>query len=802
MDGQEKVKDSTPSSAVEGLRSQGKDRYADERLFERLLSDLSTRFISLPAEEIDQEIVAAQRRVCEHFNLELSPLWQWHEDTPNLFVLTHLYRPLGGPPIPESMDAQEYFPWIRQQVVDGRVTAISSLDELPPGAARDKESLRHFGVKTALVYPLSAGGGPSIGAMSFHTVREERGWPESIVNQLQLVAQFFANALVRKQADRALRESEARLSLAADSANLGLWVLDFKTDKFWVSETSRTLFGFAPDEEVSFERFLELVHPEDIESVRQVRQEMVKSTADFRIEYRIARPDGALRWMASQGRSHFSAKGEPERLMGVSMDITERRLAEEALEESEEINRATFEQAAVGIAHVGIDGRFMRANDKFCAMLGYERAELMKLTFQEITHPEDLESHREFVRQVLAGDIKTFSIDKRYIRKDQSTVWANLTGSLVRDGAGRPRYFISVVKDITDHKKMEKELKSQLHEIEELEKQLEQENLYLREESRALLQGGPLVGNCPALRAVMTQVQQVAPTDSTVLLLGETGTGKGLVAQVIHDLSPRKARIMVKVDCASIPSALIESELFGREKGAYTGALTSQIGRFESANGSTIFLDEIGELSPELQAKLLRFVQDAEFERLGSSKTIRSDVRVIAATNRNLLKEVKEGRFREDLYYRLSVFPIHVPPLRERIEDIPLLVQAFANEFSSRMRKKVSQVPRRVLEGLQRYQWPGNVRELRNVIERAFILTEGDVLNVRIPDRHPEKAPAPTTLQEADTNHILSALEACHWRIKGPHGAARLLGLKPSTLYTKMSKLGIPTRRAKDGKQT
>jgi formate hydrogenlyase transcriptional activator len=279
-----------------------------------------------------------------------------------------------------------------------------------------------------------------------------------------------------------------------------------------------------------------------------------------------------------------------------------------------------------------------------------------------------------------------------------------------------------------------------------------------------------------------------------VLVYGETGTGKELVAQAIHRLSPRRSHVIVKVNCAALPSSLIESELLGREKGAFTGALSRQVGRFEVADGSTIFLDEVGELPLEVQAKLLRVLESGEFERLGSPRTLKVDVRVIAATNRNLEEEVRKGRFREDLYYRLNVFPIRVPPLRERTEDIPQLVWTFLEEFSSRMGKRITQVPRKTMEALRRRPWPGNVRELRNVIEHGAIITTGETLRVAPLDEATPRTTAPVTLADGEREFILRALERAGGHVKGPKGAAAELGLKPSTLYTRMRKLGIRLR--------
>jgi formate hydrogenlyase transcriptional activator len=360
------------------------------------------------------------------------------------------------------------------------------------------------------------------------------------------------------------------------------------------------------------------------------------------------------------------------------------------------------------------------------------------------------------------------------------------------------RLIAEVFANALARKSADEQLQNYLKEIEELKKQLEKENIYLRDEIKLQCMHDDIIGESEVLKRVIDQAKKVSQTESTVLITGETGTGKELIARAIHCQSKRSNRVMVKVDCASLPSALIESELFGREKGAYTGALAKQIGRFELADGSTIFLDEIGELPLELQTKLLRVLQNSEFERLGSPKTICVNVRVIAATNRNLEEAIKKGTFREDLYYRLKVFPLHVPPLREHSEDIPLLVHSFVNEFSEKMGKKIRTVTESTMKMIKQYHWPGNVRELRNIIEQAVIITDGDILQVDLPLRISGSVSEIDTLENAEHRHIIRALEKTGWRIKGRKGAAELLGLKPSTLYAKMEKLGIPTNREKD----
>jgi len=334
-------------------------------------------------------------------------------------------------------------------------------------------------------------------------------------------------------------------------------------------------------------------------------------------------------------------------------------------------------------------------------------------------------------------------------------------------------------------------------EIAALKDQLAKENAYLEEEARTEHNFGEIVGGSAALRQVLKQVETVAPTGSTVLIRGETGTGKELIARALHDLSSRRERTFVKLNCAAIPTGLLESELFGHERGAFTGAISQKVGRFELAHQGTLFLDEVGDIPPELQPKLLRVLQEQEFERLGSTKTIKVDVRLVAATNRDLAAMVAESRFRSDLYYRLNVFPLVLPPLRERRDDIPPLVRHFTQRFARRMGRRIETIPSTVMEALVQYPWPGNIRELQNVVERAVILSPGSSLLVPLGDLQAAAAqtPVPTgeavTLADAEREHIVSALRETGWVVGGPKGAAARLGMKRSTLLWKMKKLDI-----------
>ena len=386
-------------------------------------------------------------------------------------------------------------------------------------------------------------------------------------------------------------------------------------------------------------------------------------------------------------------------------------------------------------------------------------------------------------------------VEYRLLDPDGSVRWMISRGRTVPVGLGQRPRLMGVTLDITPHKEMELELHAKIQQIEALKSQLEKENEFLRHEAGTQYEQSEILGSCEKMRVIMTQVHQVVKTGSTVLLQGETGTGKGLIAQTIHRLSNRGNRPMVKVNCAALPGALVESELFGREKGAFTGALSKQKGRFETANGSTLFLDEIAEMSLETQAKLLRVLQDGEFERLGSPQTIKVDVRLIAATNRNLEEEVEHGRFRRDLYYRLNVFPIVVPPLRERKEDIPQLVWEFVSEFGERMGKKMRRIASRDMHSLQAYSWPGNIRELRNVIEHSLIVSTGDTLQVQRLAPGLPASEKPKSLEELEREYIQFILKSTRGRIKGEQGAAELLKMNPSTLYSRMRKLGISTER-------
>jgi formate hydrogenlyase transcriptional activator len=506
--------------------------------FERLLADLATSFVGLPPEQVDGAIEDAQRRVTETLGLDRSSLFQFKPD--GEMILTHMWVRPGLQAFPRHSNAKEHFPWSYARGMQGKALQFSSVNELPPEAARDVETFRKYGPKSTVLFPFAAGG-QIFGALSFGTLREERRWTDEEVDRLRVVATLFEHTLARTRSEDDLRRT--------------------------------------------------------------------------------------------------------------------------------------------------------------------------------------------------------------------------------------------------------------LDEVERLKEQLQQEKRYLQAEVEARHSHAGITGNGPAIRHVLEQAERVAPTEATVLLLGETGTGKGLVAEAIHADSRRSAKLMISVNCAALSPTLIESELFGREKGAYTGALSRQAGRFELADGSTLFLDEVAELPLDLQAKLLRVLQDGQFERVGGTRTLRVDVRLIAASNRDLGQAVAGGQFRADLFYRLNCFPIALPPLRERQEDIPALAWAFAKEFGRSLGKPVDRIPQEVMTALQRYAWPGNIRELRNVVERAIILGDSSTLRLPVGPVTTQPTEPLMTLDAAERaaaqTYIRKVLDRTGWRIRGAGGAAELLGLKPTTLEARMKKLGL-----------
>ena len=455
---------------------------------------------------------------------------------------------------------------------------------------------------------------------------------------------------------------------------------------------------------------------------------------------------------------------------------------EAALAESEDRFRDLFDEAPIAYVHEDLDTRFIRANRAACRAFGINPEDVPGTygTSFVVENPENQRRLKEAFASVGRGT-DTSGVILELRRKDNGKpLWIQWWSRPDKSGAYTRTMFI----DITDKVVMEQE-----------QARLREQNKALRDELSASQFSGEIVGRSPALARVLDSVHRVAPTDSTVLIQGETGTGKELVARAIHERSKRKTGPFIKVNCAALPAGLVESEFFGHEKGAFTGAASARRGRFELADKGTIFLDEVGEISPEVQVKLLRVLQESEFERVGGGETIRVNVRVVAATNRDLEADVKAGRFRSDLFFRLNVFPIPVPPLRNRGEDIPLLATYFVTQLATTLGKRFEEIEATAMRRLQQYTWPGNIRELRNVLERAMILSEGPTLRISEAELpHPTDAsptPVTLTLEDVERTHILRILKQTDGVIAGDNGAAKLLGVPPSTLRSTMARLGI-----------
>ncbi len=477
-------------------------------------------------------------------------------------------------------------------------------------------------------------------------------------------------------------------------------------------------------------------------------------------------------------------------IVAIARDITERKKVESALQASETHFRLLVEQASDGIFVSDAQGRYLDVNGAGAEMLGYSKAEILELSITDVVTSEEVcRVHPEASR--LNGDVITRA-EWQFRRKDGSVFPGEVTARQLPDG--RLQAFL---RDISERKRTEESLRATLEELRLAKERLAEEKIYLEQEINHELGFGEIIGQSKGLREVLAQVTTVAASDATVLVLGETGTGKELIARAIHRMSERRDNTFVKMNCSAIPAGLLESELFGHEKGAFTGAIARKLGRLELADQGTLFLDEIGEIPLALQPKLLRVLQDQEFERLGGTRTLRVNFRLIAATNRDLAESVKQGDFRSDLYYRLKVFPVCMPPLRERLEDIPLLVEHFVGRYAGRMNKSILSIPKKAMDALMQWDWPGNIRELENFVERSVILTEGSMLNTPLGELpYPARTDADGTLESTQREHILRTLRQSGGKLGGPAGAAVRLGLKRTTLQSKLKRLGIGAREA------
>jgi PAS domain S-box-containing protein len=605
---------------------------------------------------------------------------------------------------------------------------------------------------------------------------------------LNVLAAQAAMSLENSLLYRDLAESEAYLAEAQSLSHTGSfgWVLS-TGQIFWSEETFR-IFEYEPRTQPTVELVLQRIHPDDKAFVRQVIDRAAREGKDFDVEYRLLMPDKRIKYLHVIAHRRSDDSGNLE-FIGAVRDVTAAKIAQQKLRQDEAELRQLINFVPEHVLVMDAHGRRLYENQAMREYFGTSLENIQAKDFyKKFVHSEDVASgaFEERERAVSRGVV--WEGELRLRRKDGEYRWFLIRCNPLSDEKGNIIRRYATATDIDDRKRAEE--------------RVQKENVALREEIDKASMFEEIVGSSAALKEVLARVSQVAPTDATVLLTGETGAGKELVARAIHKRSRRASHAFVSVNCAAIPPALIGSELFGHEKGAFTGALQRRLGRFELAEGGTIFLDEIGEIPPETQTALLRVLQEHEFERVGGSQIIRTDVRVIAATNRDLHAAITDKTFRSDLFYRLQVFPIKIPPLRERKEDIPLLVEYFIDRYAGKMGKKIRSINRKSLELLQAYFWPGNIRELQNVVERAVIVSEGDVLSIDeswLSTEMGAAKPATGTLSKLHPNRekevIEVALAETRGRVSGPSGAARKLGIPSTTLESRIRSLKINKHR-------
>jgi PAS domain S-box-containing protein len=616
----------------------------------------------------------------------------------------------------------------------------------------------------------------------------------------------------RKRAEEALQRSEGYLAEAQKLTHTGSWAVRvpqmenaqreagqglavvprFGWDASYWSKEMYRIFGLNPDPTPpSYMEVVRRLHPEDARYYTPVVEQAIRDRTDFETDYRLLLPNGAAKYIHAVGHPVLNASGDVIELVGTAMDVTEQHEARAALEsafeqikaEQTELRRMTDAVAAY-IYVLGPDGAALYANQAVLDYVGLTLEDVQREDQRaRVFHPEDVERLREERHDALARG-KPFELEQRALGKDGNYRWFLVRYNPLRDDHGNIIRWYATGTDIEDRKRAEERMRN--------------ENLALREQIDQAFMFEEIVGASPALQNVLSSIVKVAPTDSTVLITGETGTGKELIARAIHKHSQRSGQAFISVNCASIPSSLIASELFGHEKGAFTGAVQRRQGRFELAHSGTIFLDEVGELPAETQIALLRVLQERQFERVGGNRIIPTDVRVIAATNRDLTAAIAGGTFRADLFYRLNVFPIEVPALRKRKEDIPMLVEYFVKRYAEKAGKQIRKIDTNTLEQCQSYPWPGNIRELQNIVERSVILSSGDTFWIEKawlarmqPPRQQFPGPLPDALRNQEKEIIEAALAESKGKVAGPEGAAAKLGIPRSTLDTKIKQLNI-----------
>ena len=603
----------------------------------------------------------------------------------------------------------------------------------------------------------------------------------------------------RKCAEQALRSNEQSLRRIVDSIPGFVCTLNAAGEVELLNRQLLEYFGKTPEELKNWAAG-DAVHPDDLPRVIDAWRRSVETGEPYSLELRQRRADGVYRWFQSRALPARDTEGRITGWYMLLTDIDDRKRAEEVLRSNEQSLRLVIDSIPGFVATLSAEGEIELVNRQTLDYFGKTLEELKNWASNGAVHPDDAARMSDaWTRAIETGE--PLDLESRSRRADGVYRWFQVRWRPQRDAEGRIVRWYTLVTDIDERKRAEDELEKAFEEIKRLKDRLHDENVVLREQIDQVFMFEEIVGSSPALKTVLSSILKVAPTDSTVLITGETGTGKELIARAIHKGSQRAGHAFVSVNCAAIPSSLIASELFGHEKGAFTGALQQRRGRFELAHSGTIFLDEVGDLPAETQIALLRVLQERQFERVGGNRLIPADVRVIAATNRDLSAAIAAGTFRADLFYRLNVFPIHVPPLRQRKEDIPMLVEYFVQRYAEKAKKEIRRIDKATLALCQSYHWPGNIRELQNIVERSVILCSGDTFRIdeswlTSQDARPDSSGILTeSLQNREKELIEAALAESKGRIAGPNGAAAKLGIPRSTLDFRIKRLKIETRK-------
>jgi len=760
-----------------------------KRAEQRLVAQHTVTQMLAEAATLEEATPKILQAVCECLVWDLGELWRidraagvlrcvevWHKESieaPQFEASSHDRTFMPGIGLPGRIWSSREPAYIPDVVQDSNFPRASI-------AARE-------GLHAAFAFPILLGS-EVVGVMDFFS-QEIRQPDQDLLDMMATIGSQIGQFIERKRAEEELRRSEAYLAEAQRLSRTGSFGWNVSSGELFWSEETFCILGYDQGTKPTLELVFQRVHPEDLSFVQETIDRASRDGTDLNFEHRLLMPDGSVKHVHVVAHA-IRDETDAIEFVGALSDITAAKKAEERIRQDEREVREIVEAIPALILVLTPDGSPLYANERLLEYTGLMPEDVQAGDFRErVFHPSDVERLRDERQEALVRGVP-FQLEQRARAKDGRYRWFLIHFNPLRDEHGRILRWYATGTDIDDRKQAEERVRN--------------ENLALREEIDKTSMFEEIVGASPSLRAVLARVAKVAPTDSTVLITGETGTGKELIARAIHKRSPRASRAFVGVNCAAVPPALIASELFGHEKGAFTGAVERRIGRFELAEGGTLFLDEIGELPAETQITLLRVLQEREFERVGGRQAIRADVRVVAAANRDLQAAIAAGAFRSDLFYRLNVFPIEMPPLRDRKEDIPMLVAYFVDRYASKVGKKMRGVDKRTLALLQEYPWPGNIRELQNVIERSVIVCETETFSVDESWLSREALPTqgagltfpkwPVTEEKAI---IEVALAATRGRVSGPSGAAAKLGLPPSTLESKIRSLKINKHRFK-----